>query len=132
MTNRGMSVVDCNTECMSVHIYSTNCSPVGPHRSLVSGSLVLSSIVYNNPNKQATQQVNSKKKPSHRFTNSPELLLLKNLPLSDHHSHFWAATFDFTTFFMLPFFAWAASFFTVWLDFTSFCNLTNLCCVAGG
>ena len=36
--------------------------------------------------------------------NSPELLLLKILPLSDHHSYFWAATFDFTTFFMLPFF----------------------------
>ena len=33
----------------------------------------------------------------------PELLLLKILPLSDHHSQFWAATFDFTTFFMLPF-----------------------------
>jgi len=31
-------------------------------------------------------------------TNSPELLLLKILPLSDHHSHCWAATFDFTTF----------------------------------
>ena len=50
-----------------------------------------------------------------RFTNSPELLLLKILPLSDHHSYFWAATFDFTTFFMLLFFAWAAPFFTVWL-----------------
>ena len=36
-------------------------------------------------------------------TNLPELLLLKILPLSDHHSHFWAATFDFTTSFMLPF-----------------------------
>jgi len=35
--------------------------------------------------------------------NSPEMLLLKFLPLSDNHSHFWAATFDFTTFFMLPF-----------------------------
>jgi len=44
-------------------------------------------------------------------TNSPKLLLLKILPLSDHHSHFWAATFDFTTFFMLPFFAWATPFF---------------------
>jgi len=43
-------------------------------------------------------------------TNSPELLLLKSLPLSDHHSHFWATTFDFTTVFMLPFFAWAAVF----------------------
>jgi len=38
-----------------------------------------------------------------RHQNSPELLSLKFLPLSDHHSHFWAATFDFTTFFMLPF-----------------------------
>ena len=27
-----------------------------------------------------------------------ELLLLKILPLSDHHNHFCAATFDFTTF----------------------------------
>jgi len=45
-----------------------------------------------------------------RHRNSPELLLLKILPLSDHHSHFWAATFDFTTFF-----AWAIPFFTVWL-----------------
>jgi len=35
--------------------------------------------------------------------NSPELLLSKILPLSDHHSHFWAATFDFTTFVMLLF-----------------------------
>ena len=34
-------------------------------------------------------------------TNLPEMLLLKFLPLSDHHSHFWAATFDFTTIFML-------------------------------
>ena len=50
-------------------------------------------------------------------TNSPELLLLKILPLSDHHSHFWATTFDFTTFFMLPFFAWAAPF----LQFGCFC-----------
>jgi len=52
--------------------------------------------------------------------NLPELLLLKILPLSDHHSHFWAATFDFTTFFMLLFFAWAASFFTVWLFWCRF------------
>ena len=36
-------------------------------------------------------------------TNSPELFLLKILSLSDHHSHFWAAIFDFTTFFILPF-----------------------------
>jgi len=62
--------------------------------------------------------------PIHKFT-----WLLKILPLSDHHSHFWAATFDFTTFS-------CCFFFTVWLffyvDFTSFCNLTNLCFVAGG
>ena len=36
-------------------------------------------------------------------TNFPEMLLLKFLPLSDHHSHFWVTTFDFTTFFMQPF-----------------------------
>jgi len=30
-------------------------------------------------------------------------LLSKILPLSDHHSHFWATTSDFKTFFMLPF-----------------------------
>ena len=46
--------------------------------------------------------------------NSPELLLLKFLPLSDRHSHFWAATFDFTTFFML-FFLQGPHFFAVWL-----------------
>jgi len=43
--------------------------------------------------------------------NSPEMLLLKFFPLSDHHSHFWAATFDFTTFFMLPFFCMGRTFF---------------------
>jgi len=37
--------------------------------------------------------------------NSSELLLLKILPLSYHHSHFWAATLNFT-----PFFALAAPF----------------------
>ena len=36
-------------------------------------------------------------------TNFPEMLLLKFLPLSDHHCHFWTTTFDFTTFFMLLF-----------------------------
>jgi len=46
--------------------------------------------------------------------NSPELLLLNTLPLSDNHSHFWAATFDFTTFFMLPF-CMGHTFFTVLL-----------------
>jgi len=38
-----------------------------------------------------------------RHQNSPEMLLLKILPLSDHHSHFWAATFDFITFFHAAF-----------------------------
>ena len=31
--------------------------------------------------------------------NLPELLLLKFLPLTYHHSHFLAATLDFTSFF---------------------------------
>jgi len=49
-------------------------------------------------------------------TNLPELLL-KILSLSYHHSHFWAATFDFTTFFMLSFWAWA----TLFLQLGCFC-----------
>jgi len=49
--------------------------------------------------------------------NSPELLLLKILPLSDHHSHLWASTFDFRTF-LCCLFAWAAPFF---LQFGCFC-----------
>jgi len=36
-------------------------------------------------------------------TNSPELSLLKILPLAYHHSHFLAATFDFTSFFTMAF-----------------------------
>jgi len=32
-------------------------------------------------------------------TKSPELLLLKILPLTYHHSHFLATTLDFTSFF---------------------------------
>ena len=35
--------------------------------------------------------------------NSPELLLLKFLPLTYHHSHFLAATLDFTSFFTITF-----------------------------
>ena len=35
--------------------------------------------------------------------NSPELLLLKFLPLTYHHSHFLAATLDFTSFFTIAF-----------------------------
>jgi len=36
-------------------------------------------------------------------TNSPELLLLKILPLAYHHNHFLAATLDFTSFFTMAF-----------------------------
>jgi len=32
-------------------------------------------------------------------TNSPELSLLKSLPLNYYHSHFLSATFDFASFF---------------------------------
>ena len=35
--------------------------------------------------------------------NSPELSLLKFLPLTYHHSHFLAATLDFTSFFTIAF-----------------------------
>jgi len=42
--------------------------------------------------------------PSLHFTrNSPELLLLKFLPLAYHHSYFLAATLDFTSFFTMTF-----------------------------
>jgi len=33
---------------------------------------------------------------------SPELSLLNFLPLTYHHSHFLATTFDFTTFYQYP------------------------------
>jgi len=36
-------------------------------------------------------------------TNSPELSLLKILPLAYHHSHFLAAILDFTSFFTMAF-----------------------------
>ena len=56
--------------------------------------------------------------------NSPELSLLKFLPLTCHHSHFLAATLDFTSFFTIAFLR-AAHFFLQFgcfgLDFTSFC-----------
>jgi len=59
--------------------------------------------------------------------NSPELWLLKLLLLTYHHSHFLAATLDFTSFFPLAclgaahfFYSWPLSVFV--LDFTSFCN----------
>ena len=48
-----------------------------------------------------------------RHQNSAEMLLLKFLPLSDHHNHFWAATFDFTTFLMLPFCMWRTFFYSL-------------------
>ena len=49
-----------------------------------------------------------------RHKNSPELSLLKFLPLTYHHSHFLAATLDFTSFFTIAFLR-AAHFFTAWL-----------------
>ena len=45
-----------------------------------------------------------------RHKNSPELSLLKFLPLTYHHSHFLAATLDFTSFFTIAFLR-AAHFF---------------------
>ena len=42
--------------------------------------------------------------------NSSKLLLLKFLPLTYHHSHFLAATLDFTSFFTIAFLR-AAHFF---------------------
>jgi len=69
-----------------------------------------------------------------RHQNSLELLLLKILPLSDHHSHFWAATFDFTTFSCCLFLHRPHVFLTVWLfcvDFTPFCNWTCIFAFTG-
>ena len=43
-----------------------------------------------------------------------KLSLLKFLPLTYHHSHFLAATLDFTSFFTIAFLG-AALFFTAWL-----------------
>ena len=45
-----------------------------------------------------------------RHKNSPELSLLKFLPLTYHHSHFLAATLDFPSFFTIAFLR-AAHFF---------------------
>ena len=58
-----------------------------------------------------------------RHQNSPELLLLKLLPLTYHHSHFLAATLDFTSFFTIAFLK-AALFLQLGcfgLDIISFC-----------
>jgi len=46
-------------------------------------------------------------------TNSPELSVLKFLPLAYHHSHFLAATLDFPSFFTTAF-KQAAHFFPSW------------------
>ena len=51
--------------------------------------------------------------------NSPELSLLKFLPLTYHHSHFLAATLDFTSFFTIAFLR-ATLFFTAWLFWIRF------------
>jgi len=48
-------------------------------------------------------------------TNSPELSLLKFLALAYHHSHFLAATLDFTSFFTTAFLEAAHFFFTAGL-----------------
>ena len=56
--------------------------------------------------------------------NSPELSLLKFLPLTYHQSHFLAATLDFTSFFTIAFMRAAHLFLQLGcfgLDFTSFC-----------
>ena len=51
--------------------------------------------------------------------NLPELSLLKFLPLTYHHSHFLAATLDFTSFFTIAFLRAAHFFYSlaVGLDF---------------
>ena len=57
--------------------------------------------------------ISNPKQPSCKKSaqNSPELSLLKFLPLTYHHSHFLAATLDFTSFFTIAFLR-AAHFFT--------------------
>ena len=45
--------------------------------------------------------------------NSPELSLLKFLPLTYHHSHFLAATLDFTSFFTMAFLRAALFFYSL-------------------
>jgi len=70
-----------------------------------------------------TIQVNLVPNPSEtrrRQHNSPELLLLKILPLAYHHSHFLAATLDFTSFSTMAFLG-LHTFFYCWavLDYTS-------------
>jgi len=55
-------------------------------------------------------------KPGDGNTNLPELLLLKILLSIYHHSHFLAATLDFTSFFTMTFLG-AAHFFYSWAVF---------------
>jgi len=51
-----------------------------------------------------TIQVNLVPNPSEAtYINFPELSLLKFLILTYHHSHFFAATLDFTSFFTMAF-----------------------------
>ena len=45
--------------------------------------------------------------------NPPEFLLLKFLPLTYHHSHFLAATLDFTSFFTIAFLRAALFFYNL-------------------
>jgi len=56
-------------------------------------------------------------KQKKKLVMSLQIVAIKNfsLPLSNNHSHFWAVTFDFTTFFMLHFLHGPHFFFTVWL-----------------
>ena len=64
--------------------------------------------------------------------NSPEkMLLLKILPLSDHHSHFWDATFDFTTLCFLHGPHLVLQFGCFCVDLTFFCNLTCIFAFTG-
>ena len=60
------------------------------------------------------KDVKSKVAANQAAQNSPELSLLKFLSLTYHHSHFLAATLDFTSFFTMAFLG-AAPFFTAWL-----------------
>jgi len=53
--------------------------------------------------KKAIVKKDAKSKVAAKTTNSPELSLLKILPLANHHSHFLAATLDFTSFFTMAF-----------------------------
>ena len=74
------------------------------------------------------KQPSCKKRCGQAATNSSELSLLKFLPLTYHHSHFLAATLDFTSFFTLAFLG-AAPYFTAKLfliRFTLFLNTLDL------